>query len=186
LSTAAPVAASNKSNATPPQQQGVGYAVSRPAGKCAASGRDIAPGDKFMALVRETPLGLERLDYHLDAWPSVDKSDALANWLTVMPQPDQVKKKPFVDDEILLSLFERLADAQEELKLHFRFVLGLILMRKRLLAYETTDKSPEGDEIWTLKPKGRDDRLRMLNPKLTEDQVKAVSAQLGEIMNEEL
>ncbi len=179
MSTAAPAKGNQQPNAV------AGYSVSRPAGKCAATGADIVPGDKFMALVRETPAGLERLDYTIDAWPQVEKADALAFWQTIMPQPDQVKKKPFVDDEILVGLFERLAETTEENKIHFRFVLGLILMRKRLLAYEASETA-EGVESWTMKVKGRDERLKMINPKLTEDQVKAVAAQLGEIMNEEL
>jgi hypothetical protein len=176
MSTAAPAKAN---------QQQTGYAVSRPAGKCAVSGRDIAPGEKFMALVKETPTGLERHDYALDAWEQADKTDALAFWQTVMPQPDAVKKKPFVDDEILANLFERLAETTEENKLQFRFVLGLILMRKRLLAYESSEVR-DGVEYWKMKAKGRDDRLEMMNPRLTEEQVKGVSEQLGQIMNEEL
>jgi hypothetical protein len=176
LSTAAP----NKATPNAP-----GYAVSRPGGKCAASGKDILPGHKFMALVKETPLGLERQDFALDAWEGVDKSEALAFWQTVMPQPDAVKKKPFVDDEILCGLFERLAGTTEENKLHFRFVLGLILMRKRLLIYESTIKKEDG-EYWLMRVKGREDRLEMLNPRLNEEQVKTVSEQLGQIMNEEL
>ena len=115
----------------------------------------------------------------------LDTSQALAFWQMAMPAPDQVKKKIFVDDEVLCTLFERLSDTTEENKLHFRFVLGLILMRKRLLVYETS-QTTEGVESWTMRVKGREDRLTMINPKLNEEQVKAVSAQLGEIMNEEL
>ncbi|MBC7782911.1 MAG: hypothetical protein H7144_03650 [Burkholderiales bacterium] len=170
-----------------PSKQGPqsGYVVSRSQGVCAITGEPIAPGDKLMAMVTETPLGLERLDFKLDAWPRADKSAALAYWQTVMPAPDQVKRKLFVDDEVLCQLFERLADTTEENKLHFRFVLGLILMRKRLLVYETS-QTTEGVESWTMRVKGKEDRLAMINPKLSEEQVKAVSAQLGEIMNEEL
>ncbi|MGN6504267.1 MAG: hypothetical protein ACTHM6_01770, partial [Tepidisphaeraceae bacterium] len=76
-------------------------------------------------------------------------------------------------------------DAAEPQKLHFRFVLGLILMRKRLLTYEASENR-DGEEYWIVKAKGKQDRLSMLNPHLTEDQVKAVSTQLGEIMNEDL
>ncbi len=175
------------SSAVPPKTnpQQAGYAVSRPGGKCAATGADILPGDKFMALVKETSTGLERHDYSLDAWDDADKTDALAFWQTVMPQPDAVKKKPFVDDEILAGLFERMADTTEENKLHFRFVLGLILMRKRVLVYESTENRDDG-EYWLMRFRGRDDKLAMLNPKLTEEQVKSVSEQLGQIMNEEL
>ena len=81
--------------------------------------------------------GFERLDISMSAWPEFDKKDLLASWQTTMPQAEQ-KKKIFVDDEVLCGLFERLADATEPAKINFRFVLGLILMRKRLLNYETT------------------------------------------------
>jgi hypothetical protein len=102
-----------------------------------------------------------------------------------MPRHDQVKKKLFVDDEVLCTLFERLADTTEENKLHFRFVLGLILMRKRLLVYEKTERQGDAD-AWIVRFKGKDEKLSMIDPRLSEEQVKAVSSQLGEIMNEEL
>jgi hypothetical protein len=42
-------------------------------------------------------------------------------------------------------LFERLGEATEATKLNFRFVLGLILMRKRRIVYETS-RVEEGKE----------------------------------------
>lgn len=164
---------------------GQGYAVARPGGQCSVTAVAIGPGEKFMALLKETEAGLERVDVSMAAWPQVDHRAALAYWQTVMPKAGEAKRKPLVDDEILMQLFERLQDTEEELKQHFRFVLGLILMRKRLLAYETSEKTSAG-EIWTIKARGRDERLRLLNPQLTEEQTKAVAEQLGQIMNEEL
>ena len=167
-----------------------GYDVPRPAGVCAVSGRAITPGEKFIAAVRETPTGLERIDVSPEAWPGFDHGRLLGFWQTVMPQPEQKAKKLFVDDDVLCTLFERLADTSEPAKINFRFVLGLILMRKRMLIYETTrhEQTTEGSdkELWTVRFKGRDDRLDLLNPRLTEEQVGEVSQQLGEILNEEL
>src|SRR5688572_18992216 len=165
-----------------------GYDVPRPGGRCAASGRTIDPGERFVAAVRETPTGLERLDVAPEHWEAFDRVGLLGFWHTTMPRAEQ-KKKVFVDDEVLCGLFERLADATEPAKINFRFVLGLILMRKRLLIYETS--RVEGDaeharELWTMRFKGRDDRHDLLHPKLDEQQVAEVSQQLGEILNEEL
>jgi hypothetical protein len=101
-----------------------------------------------------------------------------------MPRAEQ-KKKVFVDDQVLCELFERLGSATEPNKLNFRFVLGLILMRKRMIVYEDT-RVEDGREIWSVRFKGRDDRLDLLNPKLDESQVHEVSTQLGQILNEEL
>lgn len=161
-----------------------GYEVGRPSGRCFVSGVDIAPGDKIMAALRETPIGFERLDISPGAWASFDRAGILAFWQTTVPLPS-ARKKLFVDDDVLCSLFERLADTSEPTKLNFRFVLGLILMRKRLLVYETT-RVENDREIWSLRFRGKQDLLDLLNPKLDEQQVAEVSAQMSEILNEEV
>jgi hypothetical protein len=172
LSTAAPTKSQNA------------YEVGRPLGRCCVTGQPIEPGQKFVAALLETPAGFERADCSLDAWPSHDRKDVVAFWQTVMPRPEQ-KKKIFVDDTVLCELFERLADVSEPAKLHFRFVLGLILMRKRLIIYEST-RTDSGREIWSVRMKGRQDFLDLLNPKLDEAQIREVSQQLSEILEQEL
>jgi len=165
-------------------QQTSGYQVARPQGVCHLTQQPIAAGEKFMAALRETPAGFERLDISTTAWPQFDRKDVIGFWQTIMPKGEQ-KKKVFVDDQILCEIFERLADTTEPPKLNFRFVLGLILMRKRMIVYEDTRVEDE-KEIWKVRFKGRDDRLDLVNPKLDEQQVMEVSQQLSEILNEEL
>ena len=137
-----------------------------------------------MAALAETPLGFVRTDSCLGCWEKFDRSNVVAFWHTVMPRPEQ-KKKLFVDDTVLCELFERLAEVTEPAKVNFRFVLGLILMRKRLLVYEKT-RQADGREVWSMRFKGRQDLLDMVNPKLDEQQMREVSQQLGEILNQEL
>jgi hypothetical protein len=160
------------------------YDLGRRTGKCSVCEHELPPGTKVMAALRETSEGFERLDTMLDCWPKVDKTPLLAFWQSVVPNPE-AKKKVFVDDAVLCELFERLKDTEEQSKLNFRFVLGLILMRKRMLAYESS-RDESGKDIWTVRFRGKDDRLDLLNPKLDEQQVAEVSQQLGEILNEEL
>jgi hypothetical protein len=158
--------------------------VSRPLGKCAVTGTAITAGMKFLAAVRETPQGLERLDVVPEAWDGFDKSALLASWHAVMPASEQ-KKKLFVDDEVLLTLFERLGEATESAKVRFRFVLGLILMRKRQVIYES--QFERGDQsYWTVKLRGRAETMELRNPHLSEEQIGEVSSQLGEVLSSEL
>lgn len=56
-------------------------------------------------------------------------------WKTTMPLPQQ-KKKLLVDDSVLMDVFQRMEGKTEPQEVRFRFVLALILMRKRLLKYE--------------------------------------------------
>ncbi len=175
-------------SANPPPQPNsagpAGYHVARPAGVCAVTARPIQPDEPFMAALRETPIGLQRLDVGLESWDAFDKSDLLGFWRTNMPRPGE-KKQIFVDDELLCGLFERLADAAEPSKIAFRFVLGLILMRKRKLAYQSTE-TRDGADHWIVKLRGRDESFDMLDPKLDESQTLDVSAQLSEILNGDL
>jgi hypothetical protein len=164
-------------------QQG-GYDVPRPEGHCAVTGRKIEAGEKFFAAIRETPDGLGRVDVLPEAWEGFDRTGVLAFWQTVMPAHEQ-KKKVFVDDEVLCTLFERLSDATEPVKVNFRFVLGLILMRKRLIVYEDARKE-DGRDVWVVRMKGKEEKLLLTDPKLDEQQVTEVSQQLGEILNQEM
>jgi len=161
-----------------------GYEVSRPLGKCIITGQSIPPGEKFMTALRETELGFERVDVSLAAWPQFPHGDAIAYWQVTMPHPEQ-KRKLLVDDAALVELFERLAGATERSKVDFRFVLGLILIRKRLLVYETSRQDGERD-VWVVRPKGREDRLDLLNPRLDEARIAEVSQQMTAILNQEL
>ena len=161
------------------------YEVARPRGQCIVCQVQIEPQQPLMAALKETPTGFERLDVCLKDWPDFDKANLIGFWKTTMPLVEQ-KKKLFVDDEVLCQLFERLSDTTEPAKLNFRFVLGLILMRKRLIIYESTRHDDDNREIWQVRFKGKDQILDLLNPRLDESQIVDVSNQLGEILNEEL
>jgi len=172
------------STAAPTLPQKHGLDVPRALGKCAVCGRSIEAGEKLFAAVRETPAGIERVDVGPECWDNFPRHDLLAYWHTSMRKIEE-KKKVFVDDEVLCTLFERLGDASEPVKVHFRFVLGLILMRKRLVIYESTRRDSEQD-IWIVHMKGKDQQLELTDPKLNEQQVAEVSGQLSQILNEEL
>src|SRR5437870_2190779 len=98
MSTAAP---------TKPGTTSSGYQIARPQGRCAVSHEVIEPGNKFMAALRETPGGFERVDVSLSRWTEFDRKDVIGFWQTIMPHAEQ-KKKVFVDDQVLCEIFERL------------------------------------------------------------------------------
>ena len=163
-----------------------GYAIARAEEKCALCGKELATGDKLMAALRETPAALERLDICMNCWEKFDRKDLLGFWQATKREPtDREKKSIFVDDDVLCDLFQRLGDASEPAKVNFRFVLGLILMRKRRIVYESTRQEPAG-EIWSVRLKGREELMDLLNPRLDEEKVGEVSLQLGEILSGDL
>lgn len=159
------------------------FSLARPRGHCAATNEPIAPEEHFITALRETPAGFERLDIKLAAWDSFDRTDIVAFWKMSMPKAE-AKKKLLIDDNVLCDLLERLQGVESIEKQCFRFVLALILMRKRLVIYENT-RVVDGKEIWTMRLKGRDGSFDLIDPKPTDDQIAAVKDQLGEILSEE-
>jgi hypothetical protein len=156
--------------------------IHKPTGVCSGTGRAIEPDGEFIATLVEMPQGFERRDYCAEYWIA-KKPEVYCYWKSVMPKGDQ-KKKIFVDNGMLLAFFERLATETDEEKINFRFVLTLVLMRKRLVKYDSSE-TVDGKEIWTVKITGRDEKAQVINPNLTEDKIEQLSDQLGQILQVE-
>lgn len=156
------------------------YDVSRSIGKCCVSGRAFEEGEEFYTVVLDGADSLERKDYALDVWEAPPEG-TLCHFKTRMPKKEG-PKKTYVDDDVLIQFFLRLAGAKEGLKLRFRFVLSLILMRKRLLKYEKTIREG-GREVWQLRLTRDKSEHRVLNPSLDETEIQALSEELSAILH---
>ncbi len=163
------------------------FKISRTEGVCSKSAKTIPPGEEYIALVRIGEDELIREDYSLAGWEELaDKNlaeapDVLGVWRTRMPKP-QEKKKLLIDEDLLINFFERLEGQDDPNRINFRFVLGLILMRKKLLIYEGMETKNDGAEVWKMRMKGGDRICEVIDPHMDEEKITAVNASLGEIM----
>ncbi len=156
------------------------YEIAHLTGVCAATQRQLEAGEEFYAVLFETLDGFERHDYCLEAWQS-PPDGYFSYWKSRVPKK-QEKQRLFVDSDAMINLFLRLADRQEQVKQHFRFVLALILMRKRLLKYEQT-LHQEGVEYWQMRLVRDQSVHDVLNPRMSDEQIEAVSRELGAILH---
>lgn len=193
------------------------YDIERPTGQCAFTGEELRTGDRYVATLVEfdereitaaiaagknpaAVLGLKRLDVGWGAWQSGNRPERLFSFWKTTVSDCRAKRKIFVDDDVLMNLFRRLADEDDPQRVAFRFVLGLILMRKKYLRYDGTRSGTVTDEggnpleqdWWQVTPKldfskgplgkwNEEDRLEMVDPHLDEQQIQQVTRQLGEI-----
>ncbi len=177
------------------------YEVERPTGRCAITGRELVPKEPYIATLVEEGDKLRRLDVCIEAWDQGQRPQNLfCFWRSVVPEPN-AKKKVFVDDEVLMDLLRRLAEADQPQRIALRFVLMLILMRKKLLRYNRTETRPGPDgalrQWWNLTPKldlskgplgkwNDPETIEVLDPQLDEAAIRSVTEQLGEILQTEL
>ena len=155
------------------------WQIQRTAGLCAGTGRKLEPGEEYIAALVDCNTHFERRDFSQPYWDE-HHPDVFSFWKTTIPVPTQ-KKRLFVDNDVLINLFERLAEEAEPLKVNFRFVLALILMRKRILIYEDSF-TRDTEEIWRMRFVRSTDKHEVINPHLDEQQIQEVSQQLSAIL----
>jgi len=159
------------------------WEINKPLGQCCGTSRKIEFGEEYFAALVETPQGLQRQDFCADYWEK-EKPNVYCHWKTRLPRPDD-KKQKFIDDEMLMSFFEKLGQETEQEKINFRFVLMLVLMRKRRLKYDSL-RNEGGREIWRLKAAGEDRFVDVENPNLDESRIEQLSSQVGQILQTDL
>lgn len=159
------------------------WEIKKTLGECFGTGGAFEVGQEYYAALVEGEEGFERRDYSVEYWDQ-NKPETYCFWKTKMADSQQ-KKKLFIDDEMLMAFFERLAEETTEEKINFRFVLTLVLMRKRKLKYDSSEIK-DGKEVWSLRVTGQDRYVEVINPNLTEEQIEQLSGQMGEIMQVDL
>lgn len=162
------------------------YNISRPAGTCGECGKQLQVGDEFVTVVRDADDELSRNDYCMSCWKNPPQGrDVLGVWHSKIP-PKQEKKRLFVDDDLLVNLFTRLEGADDPSRINLRFVLALVLMRKRLLSYDGMTRTPDGREMWNMRLRGAEAANSVENPHMDDEKIADVSRRLGEILEGEL
>ncbi len=154
--------------------------VARCGGMCVATNRQLHEGEEHYAVLYEEGESFRREDYSLEAWQG-PPANAYCCFKTRVPMKEK-KKRLLVDDNLLVSFFCRLENDDQEVRVHFRFVLALILLRKRILKYEET-LMEEGKELWAMRLVKEQTIHKVLNPRLNDEQIEKVSNQLGVILH---
>lgn len=167
------------------------YNISKTSGLCVSCQDELPVGDEFVATVREAGEEFRREDYCLQCWQrhqqtqGGDRPELFGVWRSKVAKL-QEKKKLFIDDDLLINFFERIGEATDEMKSSFRYVLALVLMRKKLLVYDRTQRDDDEAEVWLMHFKGSDETHRVIDPKMNEEKIAEVSRQLGQILEGEL
>src|SRR5436190_15477433 len=156
------------------------YEIQGPARVCAATGRELKPGDRFHAVLTEEGGKLVRTDYAADAWPGAT-AGAIAHWSGKVPPSDK-PRKPVVNDDVLLDCFERLKDSADADGLSFRYVAALLLMRRKRFRFEDVARDEAGRDVLVLRDSRSGAVHQVSDPRLTDDQIAAVQAEVFRVL----
>lgn len=104
----------------------------RPIGKkCATTGADLVPGSVCHSVLVEKNGDFERLDFSDEGWRGPPEG-AVGTWKCSVPKAAEVRKQA-LDTDALFGFFEQLVETGRPDEEGLRYILALLLMRKRKL-----------------------------------------------------
>jgi hypothetical protein len=150
------------------------FDVRRCTRRCHASERELQPGEEFYSVL--VPQGSEvvRQDFAASAWEGPPEQN-IGWWKSQMPEAGAVKVK-MAPPDVLLDYFEQLEHVAD--KTDVRYVMALLLVRKRLAKWEVTETDDQGNRIMLLDCSRTQQQYRVIECDPTPEQIMQIRDEL--------
>src|SRR5579859_2713793 len=110
------------------------YQIQEITRRCCLTGRELQPGERFYSVLVDEGGKFQRKDYSQEAWQGAP-AEAFSFWAGRVP-PREENRRPKIDDELLFDCFRRLEGETEPGRINFRYVVALLLMRRKRFKFE--------------------------------------------------
>jgi hypothetical protein len=147
--------------------------------RCAATGQELHPGERFYGVLLVENGKFIRKDYSERAWQG-PPDGALGFWRSRVVEGQSARRPP-VDDDLLMACLQRLESESDSTKIAFRYVLALLLMRRKRLRLEDTKKEGER-EVMHLRCTRKGDRFRVADPALSDHELESVQDEVFRVL----
>lgn len=148
---------------------------------CSASGDPLTPGSTCYSVLLMENGKLVRVDYNADSW-SGPPDNAVAHWRSDVPDAKEETVNP-LDPEYLFEYFERLSEDASDREQKMRYVLALLLVRKRRLQIDGTRR--DGDESYLQVSGIRGEGFfEIRDPELSDEEIEQLQVQLVPVQTE--
>ncbi len=155
------------------------YQIQGSSRQCARTGRALQPGEWIYSVLYERDGQWVREDISADAWTGPPEQ-AFSFWKTRVA-PAAAAAKPALNLELLWDCFERSSASQEPRQIAFRYVLALLLMRRKRLRFEAIQRDEKGS--WLVLREARTKQVhQVFDPQLSEDQTSEVQAEIESLL----
>ncbi|MFQ3591626.1 MAG: hypothetical protein SNJ82_00335 [Gemmataceae bacterium] len=155
------------------------YQIQAATPRCARSGRELRPGERIHSVLRIEGGAFLREDIAPEHWHG-PPAGVFAHWVGRVPSGSKPRKM-LIDDEVLVECLARLQNDPDPTKQRFRYVLALLLIRrKRMRLLETTQEA--GVEILHLGDPKTAATYTVPDPQLADDELEAVQDEVFRVL----
>jgi hypothetical protein len=155
------------------------YQIQPNSRRCAVTGRELQPGERYYSALVEEERQLVRRDFSVESWQGPPEG-AFSFWTGVVTA-DSGRQKPRFDDELLEDCFLRLEGQTEPSKRNFRYVIALLLMRRKRFKFETSSVA-DGVETMVLRCLRTGARHEVINPRFSEEEMLQVQQEVFQVL----
>jgi len=122
------------------------FEVQRCTRRCARTERELKPGESYYSALVPQGGAVIRLDFGCEAWEG-PPPEALGWWKAQVPDPS-ARRLHWAPNDVILHYFLQLESqpGQEDT----RYVLALLMVRRRIVRLEETETGPAGGETLVL------------------------------------
>jgi hypothetical protein len=157
----------------------INYQIHGPARACAATSRELKPGERVFSILRDENGQFVRTDYAADAWPG-PPTGAVAWWAGRIPETGKAAR-PTINDDLLADCFEHLSGTTDPARLRFRYVVALLLMRRKRFKFEDARKRGDRDTL-VLRDGKTGRRHEVDDPQMTDPEMDAVRDEVFRVL----
>lgn len=153
---------------------------------CAETGKELQPGEVYFSVLSVQEKGQEtetvRRDFSVEAWSGPSET-CLGWWRSRVPVKEE--KPKLAPTEVMLNLFTALADRPAAIKpedRQFRYLLGLLLIRRRVLRREDSIHNKAGKEVLMLSAPRRDEQYELMVDEPNQEQAVQIQQRMIDLL----
>ena len=155
------------------------YQIQANSRRCTATGKELQAGASFYSVLVDENGKLVRKDFSADAWQG-PPAEAFSFWSGRVPARD-AKERPRIDDDLLFDCLHRLRDQTEPDRVQFRYVVALLLLRRKRLKFAQARRENCREVLVLVSPRSREEFI-VENPGLTEPEIAAVQDEVFRVL----
>lgn len=156
----------------------VDFEIQRCSRRCSVTERELASGETCYSVLVPHGGEVRRIDYSSQAWPG-PPADAIGWWQTTVIDP-RLGQPHWAPSDVMLGYFERLLeDPSAE---DARYVLALLLVRRRIARVERTERDAAGREQLVIYCPRNEREYTVAESLPSEERVAQIQQQLAELL----
>lgn len=154
------------------------FDIQRCSRQCAKSGRLIEPGEEYYSILTNDSGTVVRHDYATEAWEG-PTGDYVGWWKAQLPGGNS-RKPTWAPNDVMLDLFTQLEQHPDQADT--RFVLSLLLVRRRVMRLDGYERESDGREVALLHCPRNSNDYRIPSVKPSPQRMQAIQDKLASLL----